>query len=123
MPDFPRSTQYCRASTTLGSSNRTAVPASLARTAPLVVLRVWNNQYGNPLDGICTPQVLTLPDASFCVSLVAAFFNSAQLAGALFGSSPAALNKSLFQYITTVERWNGMPQVLPPVWLFCMKAG
>ena len=22
-----------------------------------------------------------------------------------------------------VERWNGMPQVLPPVWLFSMKAG
>ena len=22
-----------------------------------------------------------------------------------------------------VERWNGMPQVLPPVWLFAMNAG
>ena len=22
-----------------------------------------------------------------------------------------------------VERWNGTPQILPPVWLFAMKAG
>lgn len=29
----------------------------------------------------------------------------------------------LFQYRTIVERWNGTPQVLPPVRLFCMKAG
>ena len=33
------------------------------------------------------------------------------------------MKASLFQNITTVERWNGMPQVLPPVWLFSMKAG
>ncbi len=33
------------------------------------------------------------------------------------------MNASLFQNITMVERWNGMPQVLPPVWLFSMKAG
>ena len=41
----------------------------------------------------------------------------------MFGSSPASLKSSLFQYRTMVERWNGMPQVLPPVWLFSMKAG
>jgi hypothetical protein len=56
------------------------------------------------------------------VSLAAMSRISAQLAGGLFGSSPAALNISLFQYSTTVERWNGMPQVLPPVWLLSMKA-
>ncbi len=33
------------------------------------------------------------------------------------------MKASLFQYSTMVERWNGMPQVFPPVWLFCMKAG
>jgi hypothetical protein len=30
---------------------------------------------------------------------------------------------SLFQYSTIVERWNGIPHVLPPVWLFSMNAG
>jgi hypothetical protein len=29
----------------------------------------------------------------------------------------------LFQYRTIVDRWNGMPHVLPPVRLFSMKAG
>src|SRR5262249_6913560 len=48
---------------------------------------------------------------------------SAHVAGGLFGSSPASLNASLFQYSTMVERWNGMPHVLPPVWLFFMNAG
>ena len=33
------------------------------------------------------------------------------------------MNASLFQYSTIVERWKGMPQVLPPVWLLSMKAG
>src|SRR5262249_39711855 len=48
---------------------------------------------------------------------------SAHVAGGLFGSRPASLNASLFQYRTMVERWNGMPHVLPPVWLFFMNAG
>src|SRR5262245_34080771 len=121
-PALPRSTQYCSAWITAGSSNFTCEPASLARIAPLVVVSVWNSQYGKPLDGICTPYCVTLPDASFFVSLVAMSFSWVQLVGGLFGSSPASLNSSLFQYITTVERWNGMPQVLPPVWLFSMKA-
>src|SRR6478752_846112 len=122
MPALPRSTQYCSASTTFGSSNRTAVPASFARMVSLGVVSVWNSQYGKPLDGICTPHCVTLPLASFFVSLVAASLNSAQFVGGLLGSRPASLKASLFQYMTTVERWNGMPQVLPPVWLFIMKA-
>ena len=68
-PALPRSTQYCSASITFGSSNFTAVPASLASTTSLVVVSVWNSQYGKPLDGICTPHCVTLPTASFCVSL------------------------------------------------------
>ena len=66
---------------------------------------------------------MTLPDASRLVSFCANDTISAQVAGALFGSSPASLNISLFQYSTIVERWNGMPQILPPVWLFSMNAG
>src|SRR5690606_15556281 len=80
-PALPRSTQYCSASMTLGSSNFTCVPASLARIAPLVVVSVWNSQYGKPLEGICTPHCVTLPLASFFVSLVAAAFSSAQVCG------------------------------------------
>src|SRR6476661_9545483 len=94
-PALPRSTQYCSASTTFGSSNFTALPASLARIASLVVVSVWNSQYGKPLDGICTPHCVTLPLASFFVSLVAAVFSSAQVCGGWFASSPASLNSSL----------------------------
>ena len=43
-PALPRSTQYCSASMTLGSSNFTCVPASLASIASLVVVSVWNSQ-------------------------------------------------------------------------------
>src|SRR3569623_917963 len=110
-PAFDRSTQYCSASTTFGSSNFTALPASFIRIASLVVVRIWNSQYGKPLEGICTPHCVTLPLASFFVSRVASSLSSAHDCGGLFGSSPASLNASLFQYITTVERWNGMPQV------------
>src|SRR4051812_1880645 len=108
-PALPRSTQYCSASMTLGSSNLTCVPASLASSVSLGVVRVWNSQYGNPLDGICTPYCVTFPLASFFVSLAAAVLRSAQVSGALFGSRPASLKASLFQYMTTVERWNGTP--------------
>src|SRR6188768_289538 len=90
-PALPRSTQYCSASMTFGSSNFTCVPASLASSASLVVVSVWNSQYGNPLEGICTPHCVTLPAASFLVSLVAAAFSSAQFSGGRFGSSPASL--------------------------------
>ncbi len=48
---------------------------------------------------------------------------SAQVAGAFSGSRPASLKASLFQYSTMVERWNGMLQVLPPIWPFAMNAG
>src|SRR4051812_21243276 len=94
-PALPRSTQYCSASMTLGSSNFTCVPASLASSVSLGVVSVWNSQYGKPLEGICTPHCVTLPEASFLVSLVAASFSSAQLVGGLLGSRPASLNKSL----------------------------
>src|SRR5687768_3794862 len=94
-PALPRSTQYCSAWITAGSSNLTWVPVSLARIAPFVVLKVWNSQYGKPLDGICTPYCVTFPLASFLVSLVATSFSSAQVVGGLFGSSPASLNSSL----------------------------
>jgi hypothetical protein len=57
------------------------------------------------------------------MSLSANASSSAQFASAFSGSRPASLNASLFQYSTMVERWNGMPQVLPPVWLLSMKAG
>src|SRR3569623_1617220 len=110
-PAFDRSTQYCSASITFGTSNFTALPASLARIASFVVVRIWNSQNGNPLDGICTLHCVTLPLASFFVSFAASSFSSAQVCGGLCGSRPASLNASLFQYITTVERWNGMPQV------------
>src|SRR4051794_24142808 len=117
-PALPRSTQYCSASMTFGSSNLTAVPASFARIASFGVVSVWKSQYGKPLDGIWTPHCVTLPLASFFVSLPAASLSSAQFVGGLLGSRPASLKASLFQYMTTVERWNGMPQVFPPVWLF-----
>src|SRR5215471_2234604 len=90
---------------------------------PFSVVRPWNSQYGNPDEGICTPHCVTLPEASRLVSFCANADISAQVAGGLFGSRPASLNASLFQYRTMVERWNGMPHVLPPVWLFFMKAG
>ena len=122
-PALTRSTQYCSASIVPGSSKRTALPASLASTTPFWMARPWNSQYGKPEDGICRPHCVTLPPASFSVSLAAMSRISAQLAGGRLGSSPAALKASLFQYSTTVERWKGTPQVLPPVWLFCMKAG
>jgi hypothetical protein len=69
------------------------------------------------------PHWLILPPASRLVSFPAMVTCSSQVAGGFSGSSPASRNSSLFQYSTMVERWNGMPQVLPPVWLLNMKAG
>ena len=64
-------------------------------TTSFWIARPWNNQYGKPLDGICTPYCVTLPDASLTVSFLAMSTISAQVDGGLFGSSPAALNSSL----------------------------
>ena len=99
------------------------MPAGFISSAPFWVVKPWNSQYGKPDEGTWMPQVVTLPAASFLVSLRPYSTSSFQFWGGLFGSRPASLNSSLFQYITTVERWNGMPQVLPPVWLFFMKPG
>src|SRR5579864_803931 len=118
-----RSTQNAKASITPGASNAVCLPAAFISRTLLAVVRPWNSQYGNAVDGISTAHWLTLPDASRCVSLAPSATNSSQVSGALSGLSPAALNASLFQYITMVERWNGMPQILPPVWLFSMNAG
>ncbi len=85
-------------------------------------MKPWNSQYGKPELGTWMPYCVTLPDASFFVSVVAMLDSSAQVAGGLFGSRPASLNSSLFQYRTMVERWNGTPQVLPPIWPFSRNA-
>ena len=118
-----RSTQYCSAATTFGLSNEVCVPAAFMSCTLFAVVRPWNSQYGKPDDGISIAHWLTLPEASRWVSFLPAATNSSQVSGALSGSRPAALNASLFQNMTMVERWNGMPQILPPVWLFAMKAG
>ena len=65
------------------------------------------------MDGTITPQRDTLPEASFFTSFRAICAISFQVAGGFSGSSPASLNASLFQYMTMVERWNGMPYTLP----------
>src|SRR5690606_1853686 len=113
-----RSTQYCSASIEPGLSKYVSVPASFIRIVSLGVVSPWKSQYGNPDDGIFTPHGDTLPLASVVVSFCAYETISFQLSGALSGSRPASWNSSLFQYITIVERWNGTPQVLPPVRLF-----
>jgi hypothetical protein len=94
----------------------------LARITSFCVVKPWNSQYGKPDDGTWMPYCVTLPEASFFVSFCAMLTSSAQLAGGLFGSSPASLNSSLFQYSTMVLRWKGTPQVLPPIWPFSRKA-
>ncbi len=57
------------------------------------------------------------------VALAAVSASSSQVAGARSGSSPASRNASLFQYITMVERWNGTPQICPPICPLRRKAG
>src|SRR5579883_2186019 len=118
-----RSTQYCRASTTFGSSNEVCVPAAFIRRTSFSVVRPWNSQKGKPDEGISTPHWVTLPAASRLVSFWPNVASSSQVLGGWSGLSPASLNASLFQNMTTVERWNGTPQVLPPVRLFSMNAG
>ena len=58
-----------------------------------------------------------------CVSFAAKSACCCQVAGGLSGSRPAARNASLFQYSTMVERWNGTPQVWPPISPFFRNAG
>src|SRR6266849_2918748 len=120
---WPRSTQYCSASTTAGLSKNVCVPASFINKISFWVVKPWKSQYGNPDEGTWTPHWVACPLASCLVSFLACSTCSAQVAGGLLGSSPASLNASLFQYRTIVERWNGMPHVLPPVRLLSMKAG
>ena len=43
-PALTRSIQYCTASTVPGSSNLTALPASLASVTPFWIARPWNSQ-------------------------------------------------------------------------------
>src|SRR5437588_87553 len=62
-----------------------------------------------PVDGISTPQRATVPEASFFTSFALISAISFQVVGGFSGSRPASLNASLFQYMTMVERWNGMP--------------
>src|SRR6187551_3756014 len=91
-------------------------------STPLGVVKPWKSQYGKPEEGTCTPHWVTLPAASRLVSFCAYSCISFQFAGGLFGSRPASLKSSLFQYRTIVERWNGRPHVLPSVWLLARKA-
>ena len=118
-----RSTQYCSASITAGLSKLVLSPLLFISIALFGVVNPWKSQYGKPEEGTCTPHCETLPEASRLVSFCAYWSISFQFSGALSGLNPAALNISLFQYSTMVERWNGTPQVLPPVSLFSMKAG
>src|SRR5580704_4236485 len=124
MPSFLfRSTQNCSAPVTPVLSNAVCVPAAFISWTSFAVVRPWNSQYGKPDDGISIAHWLTLPEPSRCTSFLPLATSSSQVSGALSGSRPAALNASLFQNITMVERWNGMPQVWPPVWLLAMNAG
>eukprot|EP01022_Parablepharisma_sp_SALTPOND_P021792 TRINITY_DN435_c5_g1_i1.p1 TRINITY_DN435_c5_g1~~TRINITY_DN435_c5_g1_i1.p1 ORF type:complete len:766 (+),score=253.47 TRINITY_DN435_c5_g1_i1:968-3265(+) len=116
-----RSAQCCSAWTAPGLSKQVLVPALFISRVSLEAVMAWNIQQPKPVEGIFTPHWLTLPAASRLVSFLAASTISFQVAGALSGFRPASLNRALLQYITMVERWKGMPQVLPSVWLFSMK--
>src|SRR6476660_7947366 len=92
-----RSSQACADSITFGSSNDTLLPSGFVRRAALPVVMPVKSQAVLPSDGIWMPHCVVAPEASFLVSFLAMSRISAQLAGPLFGSRPAALNKSLFQ--------------------------
>src|SRR4051794_28112 len=92
-----RSAQYCSASTDPGLSKNVCVPASSINFVPASVASAWNSQHWNPVEGICVPHCVGLPDGSRFVSFCANATCSSQFVGGFCGSSPASRNASLFQ--------------------------
>jgi hypothetical protein len=92
-----RSSQYCSASTAPRRLDWVCVPTAFMSVVPLAVARPWNSQYGNPDDGICTPQRVVSPPGSRRVSRWARPCISCQLAGGFSGSRPDSRKCALFQ--------------------------